>query len=96
MYHAGAEVAAAAIFQDVLQGQGAKVEAQGRPGFLRQGRIVLAPEVLAPVDVHVRVGAPGLADEDQLLFENLLDLQARPVLGLIDQRRIQHAELELT
>jgi len=83
------------VFEDVLQTQGAKIETERRLGSFRQGGVVLAPEVLAPVDVHVGFGAFGVAHEDEFFFEDLFDLQARPVFGLIDQRRIEYPKLQL-
>jgi hypothetical protein len=80
-HDAGAEVAAAAVFQNVLQAQRAEIETQGGFGFFRQGGIVPASEVLAPVNVDVRFGTTGQADKDKLFLQHLLDLQPWPILG---------------
>ncbi|MNI83521.1 hypothetical protein D3C73_1403350 [compost metagenome] len=56
---------------------------------------MLAAEGLAPVDVDVRIGLLDPAYADQLLFHQLLYLQARAVGGLIDQCGVQQAHLYL-
>ena len=95
-HNASAEIAAAAMFEDVLQGQRAKVEAQRGFGFFRQGGVVLAAEIRAPVDVDVRLRTLGRAHQNQFFLQHLLDLQTRPVFRLINQRGIEHTEFELT
>ncbi|MNV49975.1 hypothetical protein D3C71_1419550 [compost metagenome] len=95
LHDAGAEVATAAVFEKILQAQRAQIETQRSLGLLRQRGVVLASKISAPIDVHIRIGLVGQAHENQFFFENLLDLQTRPIFGLIHQRGIQNAQLQL-
>ncbi|MNG27249.1 hypothetical protein D3C84_1123440 [compost metagenome] len=82
------------MLENELQGQGAQVETQGRARAFRQGGVVLAAEGLTPVNVNVGVGFVLAANADELFFHQLLNLQARPISGLVDQYRIEYTHLQ--
>ena len=79
-----------------MQGHRAQVEADGRSRPVGQGGVMLAAKTLTPFDVYIRFRLFGAANLDQFFLQQLLHLHTGPVGGLIDQRGIQQAHLDLT
>ncbi len=95
LHDAGAEIATPAALHQVLQGQRPETERQRCATAFGQRLVVLLAKRRPPVHVQVGRRVLRLHHLDQLFFQQLLDLQARPVLRLVHQRGVQHAQVEL-
>src|SRR5690606_30364587 len=91
LHHAGTEIAAAPIEQQILECQWTQIQADHRADTLRQGRVVLTVEVLTPVDINIRGVSMRAAYHDELLFKQLLDLHLRAIFRLVDQGGVDGA-----